>query len=498
MKRYDVIIIGSGLGGLISAAILSKEGKKVLVLERGKKFGGFLHTFKRDQTVFNTGMNYAGSLEKGGFLFQYLNYLGIMDDLDIKRLDINGFDEISFSNQEEKFVYAQGKENFISQLSKSFPEEEKTINSYVNKIWEVTNKFPMLHLNQFDLITKGEDYLIGGASEYIDDLSKNSRLKNVLAATNSLYAGVKNTTPLYVHSLVNRQFIESTWRFVGGSMQLATLLAKKIEQAGGELKNRSQVSKISTEESDNSWVETEDGEKYFAKNIISNIHPSKTFEMLADKRINQVYRRRINELPNTKSFFNIYIVFKKDVFPYINKNIYHFVDHDVWAGTQKGKPWPSYFMFYTGVDAHEQKWATNASVLTSMDYEEVLKWKGTIKGQRGGEYEAFKQEKADKLLAELENRFSGIKSKIHAYYTATPLTYEHYIAAPQGAGFGIEKNHHQLEKSIILPKTKIPNLFFTGQNLNMNGALGVTIGAVDTCSELLGRVYLINKIKNTL
>jgi len=133
-----------------------------------------------------------------------------------------------------------------------------------------------------------------------------------------------------------------------------------------------------------------------------------------------------------------------------------------------------------------------------MTYEEVMKWQGTMKGQRGDEYEAFKQQKADLLLAELEKKYPGIKSSIYSYYTATPLTYEHYNAAPQGAGYGIEKDHNSIYKSIIMPKTKIPNLFFTGQNLNMHGALGVTIGAVLTCTELLGTNYLINKIRSSL
>ena len=486
------------MGALVSAAILAKEGKQVLILEKGKKTGGFLHTFKRDQTVFNTGMNYIGSLEKGGFLHQYFQYLDIMDKLDIKQLDINAFEEISFSNIDQSFSFAQGKENFIHQLSNSFHREAEQIKEYTNKLWEVTQKFPLLHLGQFENIIKGEDYLVGGASEFISKSTDNHTLQNVLASTNSLYGGVQNKTPLYVHALVNRQFIESAWRFVGGSQQLADALVEKIEQAGGEIKNRSQVIKISTENPNKTWLETIDGERYHAKNIISNIHPAQTLKMLDDKRIKQVYRKRIESLPNTTSFFNIYIVFKKGKFPYINKNIYHFMNPDVWAGTKKSAAWPSYYMFYTSASSQKQVWAENASLMTYMTYEEVSKWQGTMKGQRGDEYEAFKQQKADLLLAELEKKYPGIKSSIYSYYTATPLTYEHYNAAPQGAGYGIEKDYNSIYKSIIMPKTKIPNLFFTGQNLNMHGALGVTIGAVLTCTELLGTNYLINKIRSSL
>lgn len=498
MKKFDAIIIGSGLGGLITAAILAKEGQSVLVLEKGRKTGGFLHTFKRDDTVFNTGMNYVGSLEEGGFFYQYLNYLGVFKQLNIKQLDVDGFDEISFADSSEVFRYAQGKENFIRQLLKSFPNEEKAIVDYTQGIWDVSDKFPLLHLKDAEKTTKGEDYLIGGAWEFISKMTSNTLLQNVLAANNSLYAGQKGKTPLYVHALVNRQFIQSAWRFVGGSQQLARALSDKITEAGGEVKNRSEVVKIATEDAENTWVETLDGERYFARRIISNIHPAQTLNMLDDKRIKKVYRKRINDLENTYSFFNLYIVFKKHSFPYYNKNFYHFMEEDVWINAAQRPVNPAYYMFYTSASRRQQEWADNATVLTQMDYKEVEQWKDTKIGLRGREYEAFKQRKAEFLLNELEQKFPGIRSKIQSYDTATPLTYEHYNGAPQGAAFGIQKDHRSIYKSIILPKTKIPNLFLTGHHLNMHGALGVTIGGVLTASEILGQEYLIHKIRQTL
>lgn len=498
MKVFDAIIIGSGLGGLVTGAILAKEGQRVLVLEKGKKIGGLLHTFKREHTVFNTGMNYIGSLHKGGFLHRYFDYLDILKSIDIKRMDMDAYEEISFNNEENIYQYAQTREGFIKGIVKSFPEEEQNIHHYTEKLWQITEKFPLLHLTNYEEIIKGTDYLNGGVTEYIDSITQNTKLQSVLSATNSLYGGVRNKTPLYVHALVNRQFIESAWRFVGGSQQLADALSEKIQQAGGEVINRSKVTKISTQNIKDTWVETEDGEKYFAKNIISNIHPAQTLNMLEDTRIKKVYRKRITELENTIGFFNIYIVFKPGTFRYINKNIYHFTQDDVWQANEKKEPWPSYFMFYTPSSSQEQKWADNGTVMTYLDYSEVAKWKGTVKGMRGDDYEAYKQRKAELLLAEIEKKFPKIRSCIQSFYVATPLTYEHYIGSPQGSAYGIEKDFQNPYKSIILPRTKIPNLFFTGQNLNMHGALGVTIGAVLTSSEILGLDYLMNKIRSEI
>jgi all-trans-retinol 13,14-reductase len=62
--------------------------------------------------------------------------------------------------------------------------------------------------------------------------------------------------------------------------------------------------------------------------------------------------------------------------------------------------------------------------------------------------------------------------------------------------YGIQKDYRDPSGTSVLPKTKIPGFFFTGQNVNLHGALGVTIGSVMTCSEILGYDYLIKKIRN--
>ena len=80
-KKYDIVIIGSGIGGLICGNVLAKEGLSVCVLEKNKQIGGSLQTFSRDKTVFDSGVHYIGGLDKGQNLYQVFKYLGVMDKL---------------------------------------------------------------------------------------------------------------------------------------------------------------------------------------------------------------------------------------------------------------------------------------------------------------------------------------------------------------------------------------------------------------------------------
>ncbi len=80
MSHHDALIIGSGISGLTSAALLSKKGKSVLVLEASSRPGGYMHSFRRFGELFDTGAHYVGSMCPGQPFHTLLNYLGVFGD----------------------------------------------------------------------------------------------------------------------------------------------------------------------------------------------------------------------------------------------------------------------------------------------------------------------------------------------------------------------------------------------------------------------------------
>ncbi len=500
MAKYDIVIVGSGLGGLECASILSKEGYSVCVLEKNDQIGGNLQTFTRDKTIFDTGIHYLGGLDKGQNLHQYFRYLGIMDDLKLKRLDEDGYDIITFEGDENEYKYAQGYDRFIDTLAIQFPDERPALIKYCKKIQEVCASFPMYNLRAISKDPGSFIYLNEGAKQFIESCTKNKKLQNVLAGSNGLYVGEGDKTPLYVHAVIINTYIESSWRCVDGASQIAGLLKRNITQNGGEIIKNAEASRFVFQGDKIKQVELKDGRCIEADQFISNIHPALTLDMVEDGKVRKSYKKRIQNLDNSISVFILNIVIKKKSLPYFNHNYYHFRDQNVWSGTNYHvQEWPVSYALFSGVSSKTEGYSEALTMMTYMNFDEVTKWSDTHntlkhKSNRGDDYVTFKQEKAERMMDELEKKIPNIRSITKSYYTSTPLTLRDYIGTVQGSMYGFTKDFNNLITSFISTKTKIPNLYLTGQNLNLHGALGVTISSVITCSEFVGNNYLMDKI----
>jgi all-trans-retinol 13,14-reductase len=498
-KKYDVVIIGSGLGGLLCGAILSKEGQRVCILEKNEQIGGALQTFRRDGLSLDTGIHYIGGLNKGQNLYQIFNYLGIMDRLELTKLEATGFDNILFKDDPTVYRHGMGYENFITELAAIFPEEKHAIEKYCEEVKKVCYTIELYNIRateQYDDI----NMLSFSAKEVIEGFTDNPKLQAVLAGSNMLYAGVGNTTPWYVHALIINSYIGSSYRCAKGGDQIAKLLAREIKANGGEIHTKTEVTIIKDEGGNISHVETASGHKIYGNKFISNAHPSVTLNLLESEAIRPVYKSRIKGLKNSVSAFVLNVVMKPETYKYQNKNFYYFDDLNVWDTTQTDAHWPKTYGLFEAVPYNGSEYLESISIMTYMEWEEVKEWQDTEnttthETDRGAAYESFKSAKAGKLLEKVAEKFPDLVKNIESWYAATPLTYRDYLHTPDGSIYGVAKDAHEPIKTMISPNTKILNLYMTGQNIKLHGVLGVALTALVTCSSILGRDYLINKIK---
>jgi len=496
------VIIGSGMGGLVCADILGREGYKVCVLEKNKQIGGCLQTYVRDRVIFDSGVHYLGGLGEGQNLYQVFKYLGIIDKLKLQKMDEDVFDKIIIQNDEKEYVYAQGYENFIQHLLKDFPNEEKGLRLYCDKIREVCSKFPLYNLRAGGNMDEKNVVLGIDTKTFIESITDDKKLQAVLVGNNMLYVLQSGKTPFYVHAMILNSYIESSWKCIDGGSDIGKFIAKNIREHGGVIHRNTEVKRIVVDDGEVRSVELADGSHVYAKHFISNMHPVRTLDMIESNLIKHAYKNRIKNLENTIGGFIINIVFKKDSYKYIKNNYYYHKDGHVWNMTDHtDENWPLCYCVFFSASSKSPDYAESMTLLAYMRYDEVKQWEKTFNtvsnaDDRGPGYEAFKNRKAEKLLDCVEEKFPGLRSCIKTYYTATPLSYRDYVGNDDGSMYGIAKDYSNPLKTFISPRTKIPNLYLTGQNLNLHGVLGATMSGLVTCTAFLGNESIIEKIRN--
>lgn len=495
--KYDVVIAGSGLGGLICGYVLSKEGYNVCIIEKHFQLGGCLQSFSRNNCIFDTGMHYIGSMNEGQIMWKFFKFFQLLDKVRLKKMDEDVFDLINIAGREYK--YAQGYDNYISTLHQSFPNEKEALVKFTDMLKDVchaTQVFMNQASSDFNNLPTMK-YFEKNAFEFIQSITNDEYLQQVLSATNSLHFGKAEKTSLYVHMVINNSLVESAWRFVDGGSQIADAFAQSITAQGGTIIKSREIRKFVMNSADTQIesVELDNGEHIYAKQFISNIHPEKTFEMIDSSLIRKAFLKRLHSIEQTIGIFSVYIVLKENTFPYLNYNYYHCENENTWvADVYDQVVWPNGYMFYTPAHSKSDKYADCITVMTFMKFDDVRQWANTDVEKRGQEYRDFKQQKAEQLIDFVEERFPGLKSKIKTYYTSTPLTYRDYTGTINGSTYGIMRDCNNALKTMITPRTKIPNLFLTGQNVNLHGVLGVTIGAFLTLSNFVGFDYIREKI----
>ena len=484
MKK--VIIIGSGLGGLSCGVILARRGYDVTVLEQGTQVGGCLQCFTRRGGKFETGMHFIGSASEGQTLDRLLNFLEVKPDITLSQLDPTGYDVVSLCGQH--FRFANGREAFIEQMGSYFPSQRDALVRYfdlVDKVASASSLHSLKHVETDAAVNM--EYQMRTINEVIDEVITDPLLAKVLVGTLPLYAAEKDKTPFSTHAFIMDFYNQSAYRIVGGSDQGAASLVKTIGRYGGQVLTRSKATKIVCDDTHATHVEV-NGEKLLEADIvISDAHPMRTLELLDTNLIRPAFRKRINAIPQTVGGFSVYLRFKDGEVPYMNSNFYGYIQDSPWGCEQYDEAsWPKGYLYMHLCHEPQPKFAKTGVILSYMQMADVERWKGTRVGHRGDDYEAFKREKAERLITAVEQEFPGLRDKLEDYYTSTPLTYQDYTGTEGGSMYGIAKDVSLGAACRVPHRTKVPNLLQTGQNINSHGILGVIVGTIVTCTEILG------------
>ena len=496
MKQH-IVIIGGGVGGLFTGAFLSKEGYRVTVLEKNRIVGGGLQCFQRHGESFETGMHILGGFQPGGSLSKICHYLGILPELNIRPTDNDAIDSITYRCDGTTYRIPRGRAAFTAYLTQSFPAEREGILRYLHELYAITEEVHLYHLRRGDdQITRHSANFIMPADAFIAKHITNSRLRDLLAYMSPMYGGVAGHTPAYVHALINVLYIEGSSQFAGGSTQLADALCHLIEAHGGSIVAGDAVTSIQVADRMVQSVLTQQGREYTADWYISDVHPCTLFSLTGDKAFPKAYRTRLQTLPNSYSCFTVYIKFKPESHPYVNHpQYYQDCEGTVWhLCPDTDDRWPTGLMCITPPAREQGKWASRMVVNCIMSFDDVRQWEATTVGHRGADYEAWKENRKQRVLHKLEEFMPGTLSHIDFCLASSPLTIRDYFGTKNGALYGFMRNSQDFMRSQITIGTKVRNLLLTGQNVNLHGICGVPLTAIEVTEALVGRGVVVDKI----
>lgn len=484
--KYDVIIIGSGLGGLECANILSRQGLSVLVLERQMQPGGCMQSYKRQGTAYDTGLHYVGGLDEGQPLHSAFKNLGLLE-LPWKRLDSNGFDKVTFLN-EGTFCFAEGYEEFVNTLASHFPKQKQALTEYTDMLRRADEDQLKALTSSVPPENSLTDKLFStNAWEWLHEKFNDELLINVLSGTSLKMELHKATLPLFTFVHGNSSFIQSSWRLNGDGNMLVENLTETIRRNGGEIICNAEVTELIEKDGRITYALCSNGERYEADTFISNAHPALTCSLVKESSLlRNIYKKRMARLDNTFGMFTVSLKTKQDSIGYFNHNKYVYEKTNTW---ELSEPKHDGMGILISCPCN----GNQIDILTPMLWQECEQWADTTVGRRGDQYKAFKQSKADACIRLAEQVMPNLRDAIEEIYTSTPLTYRDYNLTPNGSAYGIRKDASMPMMTILTPRTPIPNLLMTGQNLMLHGLHGVTMTSLFTCAEIIG-----NDVKNFL
>ena len=471
----DVLIIGSGVGGLTAGIILSKLHHHVTVVEKNTLPGGLMRSYVRSGIDCPVGVHYMGSLDRGQPLRRLWDYLGVTPMIPIERMGAEGvidhyvFDEFSFDLPE-------GIDAYEDNLRRSFPMDHQPIAAIIGDLRQMART-----LMSLDMLISQEMPLLSAESfesmgEYLQRKGCSTRLLSVLSVPSSLIGVPLRECPVFYYYMTLASYLLSSWRLTCSGSQMADAFVTKLKSLGGDVRTGDGVERILVESGRVKGVVLLSGLVLEAATIIAAIHPKTVVAMMPPDTLRPAFAERITQLEDTKGLFAVNLA----------------VD----AASQKALPYNIYQLFAREDGSlshgifHQLRNSANSemnilSMITTSDIEEWQKWEGTISKRRGREYDEIKQEKARFFIDDASKLFGRLKGmKILDIYT--PLTIRDRVNSPGGSAYGILRSAGQLMKTATLKRTSINGLFLAGQSILAPGIMGTILGSFQAVRNIIG------------
>ncbi|MGW4792392.1 FAD-dependent oxidoreductase [Nonomuraea sp. NPDC004297] len=487
-EEADVVVIGSGMGGLAAArAIAQFGGRRVLILEQHYTLGGMTHEFSRaGRYQFGTGLHYI-SADAGPFLTFMtdgrVQLTSLPDDYDV--LHFPGFD----------FAVPATKERFRARLAARFPAEADAIDGFFRATRRAMaglaarNVFASLPAGVrnmgLPIVERIFPSTYRSVGEQVSRSFRDPRLRAVLAARWGLYGIPPALSAFGYHAAVPLTFfMEGTAHPVGGPKELSRIILEILQRYGVALRPRQRVSEIVVERGKVAGVDVEDtatGRRYRVRTnaVVSAAGVRNTYALIGRSR-------ELADLPGEPSAVMLFLGMERSpaAFGVRGENHWFMPDLDDHDGFRRSPGEGTLYVSFASLNNPAARFHT-VEVLELVDPAVVDQWRGTPAEERPESYRKLKDYLTERLIARLEERWPGFQEAIAFAELATPLSFETYQHSVLGSFYGLAATPQRLRSPLAGCRTPVKGLFVAGQDAWGSGVVGALAGGLMAANAVL-------------
>lgn len=498
---WDAIVVGSGPGGLTTAAYLAAAGRRVLVVEAHDLAGGNCQVFRRKAFEFDVGLHYIGGCEPGGLISTVLRGLGLEGRVTFRELDPDGFDTLAFPDF--TFRVPRGWDAYRDRLVEQFPDEVAGIDECLRVLRGVSEQARAEPGADLGVLF---EWALRSLGELFEHCGLSERAGAVLDHMSGLYASAPSQTSVAIHALVLAHYMGGAYYPVGGGQVLPAGLVDVIESCGGEVRTLARVEELLVADGCARGVRLHGDEVIEAPVVVSNADYKRTMlELVGPQHLAAATIEHAAASVMTLPLVCVYVVIEGDLRDRVpNTNLFVFDSYDMeaeYARLERGEVGDAVSFAYLSLASLKDPehgalcppGHTNFQVMTlaPRGYRAWGVEDGPTHGERyrrRAEYRARKRWYTEQLLAVAERAIGPFRDRIVHVETATPLSQERYTRSTGGTSYGLQHSPTQTGPLRPAHRTEIDGLYLVGASTTTgHGIAGTMAGGVMCAGEILGR-----------